>query len=118
METLRFLVGGGLLGLLVTSLFKPSFSKQTFFALSNIGAVLLCLCVLAIAYHSGSYNLTSRYLIAPYIFLIILSIEGFYEVFKRIFCSNLALDAMPSFIILFGIAIQSSAWMITINRYL
>ncbi len=117
MDILRIATGVGLVTLIFQSLRKVNYPRQSLFAVANLFGLLLCITTIAVLYYLVGYNINSRYLIAAYLFTVLLATEGYRQFFGSMQDSFKSRNALLFLFCLCAITVQSITWNSVINRY-
>lgn len=117
MDILRIATGAGLVTLIFQSLRKVNYPRQSLFAVSNLFGLLLCITTIAILYYLVGYNINSRYLIAAYLFTVLLATEGYRQFYASMQDSFTSRNTLLFLFCLCAITVQSITWNSVINRY-
>lgn len=117
MDILRISTGVGLVLLIHQSLREVYYPRQSLFALANLFGLLLCITTIGVLYYLVGYNINSRYLIAAYLFTVLLATEGYRQFFRNMPDSLKLRNASLFLFCLCAIAVQSITWNSMISRY-
>lgn len=115
--TLRFGAAAGLFLLLYFCLKKSRFYGQAGFLAANLFSLLAFLSCVAAGYYFLNIPTNSRYLIGPYLLILIPAYEGYRRLFENISVHPPSAALVNSGVCLVCMAIQCTAWVAVLNRY-
>jgi hypothetical protein len=118
METLRLLIGAGVLVLVLTNVFWTGRSAQFFLTIGSAAALAVCLGITAAAYYAVGVDVSSRYLIFCFLFVATVAFEGYRRLSEYWPHETIRPYASAAVVCLLSATFQSTAWGAVIGRYL
>lgn len=114
---LRFLAAAGLLLLFLLSLRKNAAPAGMGFLAVNIISVIAFISCISVGYYLINIEVNGRYLIGPYLLLLVPACEGFRRLARKTVVGPGGTIICSSCLCLLGIGIQYTAWLSIIHRY-
>jgi hypothetical protein len=116
-STLRIGAATGLFLLLYFCLKKSRFYGQAGFLAANLLSLIGFLSCIAAGYYFLNIPINGRYLIGPYLLILVMAYEGYRRLFQNISVHPPGAALVNSGVCLVCMAIQCTAWVAVLNRY-